>query len=54
MSCATARSGSTTLFSGISAGTELSYVKGTNPYLTHAGTPGLGLFRPGEPHARTR
>src|SRR4051794_25509519 len=33
-----------TLFSGVSAGTELSYVKGTNPALHHGFDPGLGLF----------
>jgi threonine dehydrogenase-like Zn-dependent dehydrogenase len=33
-----------TLFSGISAGTELSYVKGTNPALNAGWDPGLGLF----------
>jgi NADPH:quinone reductase-like Zn-dependent oxidoreductase len=39
-----------TLFSGVSAGTELSYVKGTNPAL-HAGfDPVLGLFG-GEPQS---
>ncbi|MFX0592687.1 zinc-dependent alcohol dehydrogenase [Melissospora conviva] len=34
-----------TLFSGVSAGTELSYVKGTNPYLARGWDPALGLFR---------
>jgi NADPH:quinone reductase-like Zn-dependent oxidoreductase len=38
-----------TLFSGVSAGTELSYVKGTNPYLSAHWDPRLGLFREGEP-----
>jgi threonine dehydrogenase-like Zn-dependent dehydrogenase len=33
-----------TLFSGISAGTELSYVKGTNPALNAGWDAGLGLF----------
>jgi NADPH:quinone reductase-like Zn-dependent oxidoreductase len=33
-----------TLVSGISAGTELSYVKGTNPALEHGWDPVLGLF----------
>jgi threonine dehydrogenase-like Zn-dependent dehydrogenase len=33
-----------TLFSGISAGTELSYVKGTNPALNAGWDPDLGLF----------
>ncbi|MDO3704825.1 zinc-binding dehydrogenase [Micromonospora sp. C28SCA-DRY-2] len=37
-----------TLFSGVSAGTELSYVKGTNPYLNVAWNADLGLFQPGE------
>ncbi|TDC41231.1 zinc-binding dehydrogenase [Micromonospora sp. KC213] len=36
-----------TLFSGISVGTELSYVKGTNPYLHVTWNPELGLFQPG-------
>ncbi|MER7894054.1 zinc-binding alcohol dehydrogenase [Micromonospora sp. NPDC094482] len=36
-----------TLFSGVSAGTELSYVKGTNPYLNVTWDADLGLFRPG-------
>ncbi|PZG21951.1 zinc-binding alcohol dehydrogenase [Micromonospora craterilacus] len=36
-----------TLFSGVSAGTELSYVKGTNPYLTATWNADLGLFQPG-------
>ena len=40
-----------TLFSGISAGTELSYVKGTNPLLTRRWDGGLGLFGPGAPDA---
>ena len=30
----------TTVFSGISAGTELSYVKGTNPFLSERWDPG--------------
>jgi NADPH:quinone reductase-like Zn-dependent oxidoreductase len=41
----------TTVFSGVSAGTELSYVKGTNPFLSERWDPGLGLFVPGEPGA---
>jgi NADPH:quinone reductase-like Zn-dependent oxidoreductase len=41
----------TTVFSGISAGTELSYVKGTNPFLSERWDPALGLFLPGEPDA---
>lgn len=36
-----------TRYSGISAGTELSYVKGTNPYLHAAWRADLGLFQPG-------
>lgn len=38
-----------TLFTGVSAGTELSYVKGTNPYLSACFDAALGLFRAGEP-----
>ncbi|HEX5594953.1 MAG TPA: zinc-binding alcohol dehydrogenase [Micromonosporaceae bacterium] len=38
-----------TLYSGVSSGTELSYVKGTNPYLCVDWNPDLGLFQPGEP-----
>jgi NADPH:quinone reductase-like Zn-dependent oxidoreductase len=41
----------TTLFSGVSAGTELSYVKGTNPFLAERWDAGLGLFVPGAPNA---
>ena len=41
----------TTVFSGISAGTELSYVKGTNPFLSERWDTDLGLFVPGEPDA---
>jgi hypothetical protein len=41
----------TTMFSGISAGTELSYVKGTNPFLSQRWDRDLGLFVPGEPDA---
>ncbi|WP_405095867.1 zinc-binding alcohol dehydrogenase [Micromonospora sp. NBC_01412] len=37
-----------TLYSGVSTGTELSFVKGTNPYLNVAWNAGLGLFQPGE------
>jgi threonine dehydrogenase-like Zn-dependent dehydrogenase len=36
-----------TLYSGVSAGTELSYVKGTNPYLHVTWNTDLGLFQPG-------
>ncbi|MEL4504620.1 zinc-binding alcohol dehydrogenase [Luteococcus sp. H138] len=35
-----------TLFSGISAGTELSAYRGTNPYLTRTWDPDLSLFLP--------
>ncbi|MEO3777707.1 zinc-binding dehydrogenase [Micromonospora sp. B11E3] len=35
-----------TLYSGVSSGTELSYVKGTNPYLNAAWNADLGLFQP--------
>ncbi|MFB9236450.1 zinc-binding alcohol dehydrogenase [Plantactinospora siamensis] len=38
-----------TLYSGVSAGTELSYVKGTNPYVSSKWDTDLGLFRPGTP-----
>ena len=37
-----------TLFSGVSAGTELSFVKGTNPALHEQFDPALGLFRDGD------
>jgi threonine dehydrogenase-like Zn-dependent dehydrogenase len=40
-----------TLYSGISVGTELSYVKGTNPFLAQRWDPDLGLFTSGEPEA---
>jgi NADPH:quinone reductase-like Zn-dependent oxidoreductase len=36
-----------TRYSGLSAGTELSFVKGTNPALTSSWDTELGLFRPG-------
>jgi 2-desacetyl-2-hydroxyethyl bacteriochlorophyllide A dehydrogenase len=38
-----------TLFSGISAGTELTAYRGTNPYLEKRWDPELALFLPGEP-----
>jgi len=38
-----------TTYSGISAGTELTYVKGTNPYLSATWDPALGLFTEGTP-----
>ncbi|MEV7630506.1 zinc-binding alcohol dehydrogenase [Actinoplanes sp. NPDC089786] len=37
-----------TLFSGVSAGTELSFVKGTNPALRERFDPTLGLFLDGD------
>jgi threonine dehydrogenase-like Zn-dependent dehydrogenase len=37
-----------TLFSGLSAGTELTYVKGTDPGFTSRRDPELGVFVPGE------
>lgn len=36
-----------TRYSGISAGTELTAYRGTNPYLTHTWDPGLRLFHEG-------
>ena len=41
-----------TLFSGLSAGTELTFVRGTNPYLHARYDADLGVFRPGEPSQR--
>lgn len=41
-----------TLFSGLSAGTELTYVKGTDPAFTSRRDPDLGAFVPGEPLRR--
>ncbi|MEU4233039.1 zinc-binding alcohol dehydrogenase [Nonomuraea sp. NPDC026600] len=38
-----------TTYSGISAGTELTYVKGSNPYLSATWDPALGLFTEGTP-----
>ncbi|MFI7639955.1 zinc-binding dehydrogenase [Nonomuraea sp. NPDC049400] len=38
-----------TTHSGVSAGTELTYVKGTNPYLSSSWDPALGLFTEGAP-----
>ncbi|WP_433511713.1 zinc-dependent alcohol dehydrogenase [Nonomuraea sp. CA-143628] len=38
-----------TTHSGISAGTELTYVKGNNPYLAATWDPALGLFAEGTP-----
>ncbi len=38
-----------TLYSGLSAGTELTFFKGTNPYLHGRWDPELGVFRDGTP-----
>ena len=38
-----------TLYTGLSAGTELTFVKGTNPYLSATWDAELGVFREGEP-----
>lgn len=38
-----------TLYTGVSAGTELSYVKGTNPYLSVTWNADLGVFESGQP-----
>ena len=38
-----------TVFSGLSTGTDLSWVKGTNPALHRRWDPELGLFMPGSP-----
>jgi threonine dehydrogenase-like Zn-dependent dehydrogenase len=38
-----------TLYSGLSAGTELSWFKGTNPYLQASWDEELGVFHPGQP-----
>jgi threonine dehydrogenase-like Zn-dependent dehydrogenase len=38
-----------TLFTGLSAGTELTWYRGTNPYLGTGWDAELGLFGPGEP-----
>ncbi|MGP4056026.1 zinc-dependent alcohol dehydrogenase [Mycobacterium sp. 4D054] len=40
-----------TAFSGLSTGTDLSWVKGSNPALHRRWDPELGLFTPGEPDA---
>ena len=40
-----------TLFSGVSAGTELTFLKGTNPDLHASWDPDFGIFRPGAPAA---
>ncbi len=41
-----------TRFSGLSAGTELTYVRGTDPGFTSRRDPELGVFVPGEPSRR--
>jgi len=38
-----------TLYSGLSAGTELTFFRGTNPYLHNHWDAEYGVFRPGEP-----
>ncbi|NBE94144.1 zinc-binding dehydrogenase [Nonomuraea sp. KC401] len=38
-----------TVYSGVSAGTELTFVKGSNPYLHSSWDPALGLFTEGVP-----
>jgi hypothetical protein len=38
-----------TLYTGLSTGTELTYFRGTNPYLTSSWDAELGLFRDGAP-----
>jgi NADPH:quinone reductase-like Zn-dependent oxidoreductase len=38
-----------TVFSGLSAGTELTFFKGTNPYLHSSWDDDCGVFRPGRP-----
>ena len=38
-----------TLYTGLSAGTELTFFKGTNPYLHAAWDPRLGVFRHDRP-----
>lgn len=43
-----------TVYSGVSAGTELSYVKGTNPTSTSPGTPNSGCSSPARRAPRTR
>ena len=40
-----------TVFSGLSTGTDLSWVKGTNPALHRRWDPELGLFMQGAPDA---
>lgn len=40
-----------TLFTGVSAGTELSFLTGTNPALSSSFDPEWGLFAPGRPGA---
>ncbi|MFP5407076.1 MAG: zinc-dependent alcohol dehydrogenase, partial [Gammaproteobacteria bacterium] len=41
-----------TLFTGLSAGTELTLVKGSNPFLSAHWNDRFGVFVPGEPSAR--
>lgn len=41
-----------TCFTGLSAGTELTFLKNTNPYLFSSWDPAAGVFREGEPAVR--
>ncbi len=38
-----------TVYTGLSAGTELTFYKGTNPYLHNRFDEGFGIFHPGQP-----
>lgn len=38
-----------TLYTGLSAGTELTFYKGTNPYFSNFWDEGFGVFHPGRP-----
>lgn len=40
-----------TLYTGLSAGTELTFFKGTNPYLHSRWDEGFGIFQDGHPSA---
>jgi 2-desacetyl-2-hydroxyethyl bacteriochlorophyllide A dehydrogenase len=42
-----------TLYSGISAGTEMTAYRGTNPYITSAWDPDIRLFRGADTHGET-
>ena len=41
------------MYTGLSAGTELTFMKGTNPYLHSRWDECQGVFIPGEPSARS-